>query len=43
MSEVTLLAGLLAVPVCLGLICICIADAYLTRRPMAPAVHPHQM
>ena len=44
-SDLTLFAGLLAVPVVVGLSLICALDAYYSRRPAHPqpphAHHPH--
>lgn len=41
-SDLTLFAGLLAVPVVVGLSFICMLDAYYSRRPLAPPpMRPH--
>ncbi|EFN58623.1 hypothetical protein CHLNCDRAFT_140844 [Chlorella variabilis] len=42
-SDLTLFAGMLAVPVAIGLSFICMLDAYYSRRPLAlpPHVHMH--
>uniref|UniRef100_A0A061QZL4 Thioredoxin-like protein n=1 Tax=Tetraselmis sp. GSL018 TaxID=582737 RepID=A0A061QZL4_9CHLO len=43
-SELTILAGALAVPLSIGVISICALDAFYTRNPDfgVPAPHPHQ-
>ena len=41
-SDLTLFAGLLAVPVAIGLSFICALDAYNSRRPLGDyATHAH--
>lgn len=43
-GELPLFAGMLAVPLAIGLTAICVMDAYYTRRPLGPirAAHVHQ-
>lgn len=40
-SDVSLLAGVLALPVAVGLMLICLLDAYYSRIPLA-GTHPHE-
>ena len=40
-SDLTLFAGMLAVPVAIGLSFICMLDAYYSRRPLALPPHRH--
>jgi hypothetical protein len=40
-SDLTLFAGMLAVPVAIGLSFICALDAYYSRRPLDALSHPH--
>jgi hypothetical protein len=42
-GDVTLLSGILAVPVALGLLGICLLDVYYTRRAPPEELHAHEL